>query len=140
MDEQFGKIPGKTKLFRSVLNDDLIMKSLTHSYVEKNLPIEALMLGAMLACKFRTTKTSAHFQSEFRIHQLVGRTHFFCSRVPCGVNHPYFVLLKLENFGLVRWKVKELFILGPVLVNRLKRNHIVDISSLGEIPSFLFIA
>ena len=73
VDVQFGKISGKTKLFRSVLNDDLIMKSLTYGYVEKILPIEALMVGA---CKFRMTKTSAHFQSEFRIHQLVRRTHF----------------------------------------------------------------
>jgi len=46
VDVQFGKISGKTKLFRSVLNDDLIMKSLAYGYVEKILPSEALMLGA----------------------------------------------------------------------------------------------
>jgi len=92
----------------------------------------------MIACKFRMSKTSAHFQSECKIHQLVGRTNF-CPHVPCGVNHPYFVLLKLENFGLVGWKVRELFILGPVLVNRLNRNNSDDISSFAEIPPLLFI-
>ena len=61
---------------------------------------------------FEMTETSGHFQSEFKIQEVIGRTHF-CLYGPSCVSHLYFVLLISELAGR---NASKLFIPGPIFV------------------------